>query len=249
MAILILQHSDSCTPGLLGASLRRHGQRTRLVRVAAGEALPPDLDDVHGVISLGGPQSANDTAPWVAAELALLKEAHDARVPVLGICLGAQMLARALGGEVGRMPRAEIGWVEVQNTAVDKEDPLLAGLPWTRTVFAWHNECVARPPEGATILQRNAACAVQAYRVGAWTYGIQYHPEWNRDTILAEIAGATAEELAAAGASAEALRQATAEHAPTAERHAERMFEACNTVLFPASALQPGLAARSPLHH
>lgn len=249
MAILILQHSDTCTPGILGASLRRHGQRTRLVRVTAGEALPPDLDDVHGIVSLGGPQSSNETAPWVGAELALLKEAHEARVPVLGLCLGAQMLARALGGEVTRLPRPEIGWVSVQNTAVDKEDALLAGLPWTRTVFAWHNEFVSKVPAGATVIQRNAACPVQAFRVGAWSYGFQYHPEWSRETILSEIAGATPEELAAAGAPADALRQATAEHAPAAERHAERMFELCNLVLFPANSLQPGLAARSPLHH
>lgn len=249
MALLIIQHSETCCPGLLGDVMRRYGQRTRTVRVDRGEVLPVDLDDLHGIVSLGGPQSSNDNLPWVAPELALLKQAHESGLPVLGICLGAQMLARALGGQVSRMPKPEIGWVQVHNHAIDKEDALLAGLPWTQTVFSWHNEWVSTLPEGATVIRKNAACAVQAYRVGPWSYGIQYHPEWSRETILKEVADATPEELAAAGTTANDVRQATTEHAATAARQSERMFDLCNLVLFPTSQLQTGLAARSPLHH
>ena len=99
------------------------------------------------------------------------------------------------------------------------------------------------------VIRKNAACAVQAYRVGPWSYGIQYHPEWSRETILKEVADATPEELAAAGTTANDVRQATTEHAATAARQSERMFDLCNLVLFPTSQLQTGLAARSPLHH
>ncbi|MBL9140759.1 MAG: hypothetical protein JNK53_02730 [Phycisphaerae bacterium] len=105
-------------------------------------------------------------------------------------------------------------------------------------------------PDGATVLQKNDACAVQAFRVGPWSYGLQYHPEWSRETILNELADPTnADELAKAGTSANDVRQATTEHAPMAERQSDRMFDQCNLVLFPASRLQSGLEARSPLHH
>jgi GMP synthase (glutamine-hydrolysing) len=249
MALLIIQHSDSCTTGLLGDSLRRFGQRIRTVRVDRSEPLPANLEDIHGVVSLGGPQSANDSHAWIADELALLKAAHSAGIPILGICLGCQLLAKALGGQVARMDRPEIGWVKVTNTSIDKEDPLLAGLPWTQTVFAWHHDHVSVLPEGAALLQRSAACNVQAFRMGPWSYGIQYHPEWSRAMIQAEIAGASQDELAKAGVTADALRQATAEEVPGAERRSARMFELCNLVLFPATSLQTGLEARSPLHH
>ncbi len=249
MAILIIQHAESCAPGLLGDALSRFGQRTVIVRTDRGQSLPADLGDVHGVVSLGGPQSANDAEPWVAQETALLKLAHQTGVPILGLCLGAQLLARALGGTVARMPKPELGWAQMSNVSVDKEDALFTGLPWKQTYFCWHEEFVSKLPEGATVLQRNEACPVQAYRVGPWSYGIQYHPEWNRQTILKEIGQATEQELAAAGTTAELLRQGTHDHYESAERMARKIFELCNLMLFPASRLQPGLVARSPLHH
>jgi GMP synthase-like glutamine amidotransferase len=159
------------------------------------------------------------------------------------------MLATALGGTVSAMPKPELGWIQVQNVSVDKEDAMLTGLPWTQTYFSWHQEIVSTLPEGATVLQRNAACPVQAYRVGPWSYGFQYHPEWNRQTILKEIGEATEQELAAAGTTAEIMRQGTNDHYATAERMAGKIFELCNLMLFPSSRLQSGLAARSPLHH
>lgn len=249
MAILVLQHSDTCHLGLLGDSLRTFGQRTRTVRLDQNQPLPADLDDVHGVVSLGGPQSVNDPAAWVAQEKALLSEAHAAGVPVLGLCLGAQMLATALGGEVTRLAKPNLGWHQARAAAVDKEDALYAGVPWRHTVFCWNNEHVSKLPEGAQVVMKGENCPVLAYRVGPTSYGIQYHPEWSRQTILDEIAGASAAELAAVGTTAEALRQATAEHTTNAERLAMRTFELCNLLLFPASRQQPGLRARSPLHH
>ena len=102
MAILVIQHSKISDPGHLGTALRQHGQKVRTVRIDLGQPLPADLDDVHGVVSLGGPQSANGNDAWNAPELELMREAHARQVPVLGICLGAQMLAKALGGDLRR---------------------------------------------------------------------------------------------------------------------------------------------------
>lgn len=249
MAILVIQHADSCGLGLLGESLRQFGQRTAIVRPDKGQALPQDLEDLHGIVSLGGPQSVNDALPWVEPETKLLRLAHEASVPVLGLCLGAQLLSVALGGKVSRLPKPLYGWTDVQTAAVDRDDVLMAGVPWKTPVFCWNNEGVTTLPEGATVLQRSAACAVQSYRVGSWSYGIQYHPEWDKRRMLDEIGTATAAELAATGATAESLRAATNEHAANSERLAARFFEMCNLMLFPSSRLQPGLAARSPLHH
>ncbi|MFO0963029.1 MAG: type 1 glutamine amidotransferase [Phycisphaerales bacterium] len=249
MAILVIQHSKVSDLGHLGTALRRHGQRLRIVRVDLGQALPPDLDDVHGLVSLGGPQSANDAHAWVGQELELLRAAHAAQIPVLGICLGAQLLAKALGGEVARMAQPEIGWVTVKSASVGIEDALYAGVPWSQTVFAYHGEHVSKLPEGASLVLKGAACPVQAFRVGPWSYGIQYHPEWTRETILSEIDASTDAELAAAGTSRAALREATAEHYPTAQRFAERTFELANLMLFPATRQQSGLVSPADIHH
>jgi GMP synthase (glutamine-hydrolysing) len=249
MAILVIQHSKLSDAGHLGAALRTHGQKVRTVRIDQGQPLPPDLDDVHGVVSLGGPQSANDGDAWVAQEQSLLRDAHAAGIPVLGLCLGAQMLAKALGGEVARMPKPEIGWVGVRQASIGVEDVLHPGIGWSQRVFASHGEHVSRMPEGATLVMRGDACQVQAFRVGATSYGFQYHPEWTRETIAEELGCWKDAELAAAGTSREAVRAATAEHYPAAERASRRLFEAVNLVLFPASRQQRGLVAPGWIHH
>ena len=249
MAILVIQHSKISDPGLLGDSLRSHGQRVRIVRVDLGQPLPNDLDDVHGLISLGGPQSANGNDPWVAPELELMREAHARQVPVLGLCLGAQMLAKALGGEVSTMTKPELGWVAVRAAGIGVEDVLHAGIGWTQYVFESHDDHVSKLPEGATIVMKGEVCPVQAFRVGALSYGIQYHPEWTRETILGEIDAATDAELAVIGTTKANLRQATAEHYPAAERNAKRVFELANLLLFPAGRQQTGLVAPGWVHH
>ena len=249
MAILVIQHSKLSDPGHLGAALRAHGQKVRTVRIDLGEALPPDLDDVHGVVSLGGPQSANDQHAWVSQEQSLLREAHAAGIPVLGLCLGAQMLAKALGGEVTRMAAPEVGWVTVKAASIGVEDVLHPGIGWSQVVFASHGEHVSKLPEGASLVMKGTACPVQAFRAGATSYGFQYHPEWTRETILAEIEAWKDSELQAAGTDKARLRQATAEHYPTAERNSRRLFEAANLVLFPASRQQRGLVAPGWIHH
>ena len=249
MAILVIQHSKISDAGHLGAALRTNGQKVRTVRVDLGQQLPADLDDVHGLVSLGGPQSANDAHAWVAQEQSLMRDAHAAGIPVLGLCLGAQMLAKALGGEVSRMPKPELGWVTVKAASIGVEDVLHGGIGWSQTVFASHGEHVSKLPEGATPVMKGDACPVQAFRVGATSYGFQYHPEWTRETIGTEVDSWSDAELSAAGTTKADLRQKTAEHYPHAERNSKRLFEAVNLLLMPASRQQRGLVAPGWIHH
>jgi GMP synthase-like glutamine amidotransferase len=135
--------------------------------ITADGARTLDPRDYDLVVSLGSERSAyDDTLSWVPREAALLREAFDADVPVLGICFGSQILARALGGEVRRAERSEIGWVQIRTD----EPALVAEGPW----FQWHHDTFT-PPPGATLLADSPA-APQAYTLGR-SLGIQFHPE------------------------------------------------------------------------
>jgi GMP synthase (glutamine-hydrolysing) len=118
----------------------------------------------------------------MAAETAFLKAAHERRMPMVGICLGAQLIAKALGGEVGPMDSAgdraaEYGMGIVKQHPVANTETILAGVPWTSWQMHAHGQEVKAPPAGATVLQHSALCKVQSFRVGLRTYGFQYHFE------------------------------------------------------------------------
>jgi GMP synthase (glutamine-hydrolysing) len=152
------------------------GPATRLLEVeaVAGEPLP-SVDEIDGIVAMGGPMSAChlEAHPELEAECELLAEAVDRQVPVLGICLGAQLLARALGAEVRPGPRPEIGFAGVRVS--DRNDPLLGALAPEATVLHWHAD-VFDLPEGARSLAHSAATEHQAFRYGnAW--GVLFHPE------------------------------------------------------------------------
>ena len=247
MAIVIFQHSADCPADILIDSLHAFGQRMRVVKLHAGQAVPVDLDDVHGVVSLGGPQTVHEmNAPWMQAEMGLLRDAHGAGIPVLGLCLGAQLLAAALGGETGRMAAPEVGWKDIALSPQGREDALFAGQPWKGPQFCWHSDQVSKLPEGATLLASSAGCKVQAYAVGLRSYGIQYHPEWSGATVRREIEGGAAS-VKAAGESVDALLADTQRLAAQSERLARRFFDAVSTLLMPADRINKGIA--KDLHH
>ncbi len=181
--ILVLQHSELGGPGRLGATLRDHGFHLDIRRVDDGsDPFPADLDNIHGIVSLGGPQSANDSTGWVRDEMRLLREAHEAGMTVIGICLGAQLLARALGGSVERMESPEIGFEPVSLTIPGQTDSLLAGVPWTHRAFQSHRDRIAAP-EGATVLASSERAPVQVFRMGMRTIAFQEHFEADRAMI------------------------------------------------------------------
>jgi GMP synthase (glutamine-hydrolysing) len=152
----------------------------RSIRVACSDAFrdaePPDWRSAAGLVFMGGPMSANDDLPFIPREIAIIEEAVRAGTPVLGICLGAQLLARALGARVFRNPLKEIGWAPVYWTEAARGDRLLAGLDSAETVFHWHGETYDLPA-GAEWLAWSDACRHQAFRAGPSAYGFQFHLE------------------------------------------------------------------------
>lgn len=136
----------------------------------------PDVSQAAGLVSLGGPMSANDRLPWLTEEQRLIAQAVERNRPVLGVCLGAQLVAKTLGARVYPNPVKEIGWFDIGFTAAVLDDPLFAGLSAPETVFHWHGETFDLPP-GGVLLASSEACAQQAFRVGAAVYGLQFHLE------------------------------------------------------------------------
>lgn len=144
---------------------------------------PLSLDGCSAVIVMGGPQSANDPHPCLLAELKLIQQAMASRTPVLGICLGAQLIAKALGARVYRNPEKEIGWAPVYFTDAAEGDPVFGGVDSPLTLFHWHGETFDLPA-GSQWLAYSDKCRHQAFRFGSNVYGVQFHPEITPEMIV-----------------------------------------------------------------
>lgn len=244
MPIIVIEHDASDTSGVLGRALVRHGLRIRTVRLHAGDALPVDLDDVDGIVSLGGPQSATDDAlPWIADELRLMQGASARGIPVLGICLGAQMLARALGGTVGRMAAPAAGLGRVDLTPAGREDPIFRGLPWYAVWPGSHQDEITELPPDARTLARSESCAVEAFACGVFSYGVQFHPEWSSAAFVSRC---EAGGLLGDGDRA-ALAAAIRDQAESIDRQAARFAENIASFLLPVERVNAGVA--KDIHH
>ncbi|ATE55652.1 type 1 glutamine amidotransferase [Actinosynnema pretiosum] len=184
MRAAVIQHVPFEGPALVESALVGGGFAVRLVRVDLGAALP-DVADVDVLVVLGGPMGAFDdlTHPRLADERELIRRCVRAGVPVLGVCLGAQLLAGALGAAVSRGERAEVGVGEVVLTAGGLADPVLGPSRPALPVVHWHHDTFALP-EGATLLATSEQYRHQAFRVGA-SYGFQFHVELDADALAA----------------------------------------------------------------
>jgi GMP synthase (glutamine-hydrolysing) len=176
--LLVFQHVSFEILGRFDPLLKDHGFRIRYVNFDRHPEARPRLDGYDGLVILGGPMSVTETSryPHLATELDLIRRAIDRRLPILGICLGAQLVARALGAEVGPNGRKEIGWYEVSPTREGREDPLLQHFGGSEAVFQWHGD-VFGIPDGAVHLASSAHCTHQAFRHGDNVYGFQFHLE------------------------------------------------------------------------
>jgi GMP synthase-like glutamine amidotransferase len=179
--VAIFRHSPTEGPGYFADYLDRAGIPWHLVRIDQGDAVPGGLDGLSGLAFMGGPMSVNDPLPWVPPVLALIREAVARGVPVLGHCLGGQLLSKALGGEVTRAPTKEIGWGPVQVV----ETPVAAD--WFGTTggeflsFHWHGETFTIPA-GAQRVLVNRWCENQAFALGPHL-GMQCHIEMTPELI------------------------------------------------------------------
>ena len=175
---VVLQHVPYEGPGALAPALRDAGATLKLVRIDDGDEVPnpDDVDAFAGLVVMGGPMSVHDDLPWLEAERVLLRAAVDAGLPVLGVCLGAQQLAAALGAEVVAGAEPECGVGEVHLTAAALEDPVFAAAPSPLPCVHWHGDTFTLPA-GAVRLAGNQAYENQAFRVGARAYGLQFHVE------------------------------------------------------------------------
>ncbi|MBS0197631.1 MAG: type 1 glutamine amidotransferase [Planctomycetes bacterium] len=190
MSILILQHSNNGGPGRLGACLRDHGFRFDIRRPDLGgkaNAIPADLDNIHGVVILGGPMMVADTDkhPWLADEVGLIKLAHTAKLPIIGICLGAQLIAHALGGKVDWRETPAAGFLPTNVTIPGQTDTIMAGISWRHQQFYTCSQSVTAVPPGTTVLATAHGTPFAAFRLGLRTLAFQYHFECDQPMIEA----------------------------------------------------------------
>lgn len=182
--ILVFQHVAHEILGTLDPLLRGSGFRIRYVNFGRSNYKIPDIGKYDGLIILGGPMNVDQTKdyPYLEPELVSIKKALELDKPILGICLGSQLLAKALGSKVGRNGSKEIGWYNVYKTEHAAEDHLLQGFREVEKIFQWHGDTF-EIPDGAVRLAGSDACKNQAFRYGDNVYGFQFHLEVDKDMI------------------------------------------------------------------
>lgn len=183
MHVVAFRHVPFEHLGLIAPALSRRGICYEYVDLFHNPEATVDWEGAGGLIFMGGPMSANDELPFIQRELQLVEQAHRAGKPILGVCLGAQLIARALGARVYRNAVKEIGWAPIYWREAAKEDRLFRGFESPEDVFHWHGETFDLPP-GAAWLAYTEHCRHQAFRL-ANTYGLQFHLEVTPEMIAA----------------------------------------------------------------
>jgi GMP synthase (glutamine-hydrolysing) len=180
--VLFVHHEEPISGGLYDAVVPAAGHEIARWAPFAGEGLPP-LDDVDAVVVLGGAvhPDADGTDPWLGDEVELIRDVLTRRVPLLGLCLGAQLIARASGAWVGPASVSEVGWYAVESNEAGLADPVVGTLGGVTHAFEWHHYTYELP-RGAEELARSQR-ATQAFRLGDQVWGVQFHPEVTRELV------------------------------------------------------------------
>lgn len=235
MPIVVFQHWDAGAPLRLGRTLRDHGHKLDIRRLDLGEPVPPDLDGIRGLIVMGGHQNVGDE-PWMNAEMDFIRKCHNAELPVFGICLGHQLIASALGGEVGEMDQPEFGFEDVSIGVPGQTDTILAGIPWKTRWFQAHGCEVTKAPPGAQVLAGNDACKVQIMRAGVRTVSCQFHFEADVSCIE-ELTRRCPDQVEGANKNVAAIVEETEAHYHRFATVADRLCVNLATHAFPFASL------------
>jgi len=224
--VAIFRHAKGEGPAYFATYLERRGIPTKLLALDQGRGVPKDVRKFSGLCFMGGPMSVNDDLPWIKPALELVREAVRKDVPMIGHCLGGQLMSKALGGEVTRAKIKEIGWGEVQVAANVVARAWFAPLTAFES-FHWHGETFSIPP-GATRVLGNALCANQAFALGKHL-GMQCHVEMTEDMVRAWYRGG-ADEIEQAKASpgvqpAAKMEKNLAERIDALHKVADRVYD------------------------
>jgi GMP synthase (glutamine-hydrolysing) len=222
-SVLVLQHAAPEHPGAIGAALRARGVPVEVVHTHAGDEVPASIEGRRGLVVMGGPMGVYEEAshPHLTAEIRLIRGALESGVPVLGVCLGSQLLATSLGARVARGNR-EIGWYPVELSGHAARDPLWTGIESPLTPFHWHGD-EFELPAGALPLARSERTACQAFSFGGRAHGFLFHLEVDA-RMVREMAESFPRELEDAGVDRDELLARAARSLPALRETADTVF-------------------------
>lgn len=222
--IWVIQHIPQETPGTLAELLTERGFKLKFFHPYLGDAVPTHPENIAGLVVMGGPMGVYDTEqhPNLLQEMQLIRSAHQAEVPVIGICLGSQLIAASLGAEVKASGSKEIGWHNVKRQS--STDPLFGQLPEQFMGFHWHGD-IFDLPQGAELLASSMQTAHQAYRVGKHTYGLLFHMEVTPQ-IVQDMVQAFQDELGQEGLSGAEILSDSRTLLPELRKLARQVFGA-----------------------
>jgi GMP synthase-like glutamine amidotransferase len=223
--IAIFRHAETEGPGYFALFLNQHAIPWQMIHIDQGDAVPTDASEFSGLVFMGGPMSVNDDLPWIAPVLSLIRDAQSKDIPLLGHCLGGQLISKALGGVVSANPVKEIGWgkVDVADNDIARQ---WFGEAMQFESFHWHGETFSLP-QGAVHLLSSTHCANQAYAIGKHL-ALQCHVEMT-EQMVRDWCAVGANEIASAQKSpgvqsAELMQQQMQAKLPLLHHIAERLY-------------------------
>ena len=216
--IWVLQHHPAENLGAIAPALEAAALAWQYVRIFDGHPVPKDMKGAGGLIVMGGPESVYqlDRYPYLRDEIALIESALEAGRPVLGVCLGSQLLAAALGANVRRAEHREIGWYPVRLRGAANDDSLMRGMPGEFVAAHWHSD-IFDLPASAVALASSELTEVQAFRYGANAWGLLFHAEMT-ERIIAALVSEFGEGLRRAGIDGDAILAAAPRYLPDLDK-------------------------------